>query len=336
MSPADAHRFTRSPWLAGSVLTALTAPLLLFGAQPLELGLGKYQIRGTLDDYAKPYLAVTAVLGLGALGLGAIGAAGSTGMGLGSQPPLEDGPKTPMASVIPVSVSPSAAQLAEAQISLLSEERLRISGLAYFLEDDDSPEKLLPQAQVESSKERPVAPKQLADPLAAASPEAPVFPAGTPLSHSSSSTETVLLSSAIAAIAPELPFMAVTPTVTRQNLPSGVISVQTMLPAAQNYMSFVRSHDAAIVMSHPALRRDLSDEMIQIDQLHQMREHLLSLMNQIDQIQASLEQTSYPIARPTNLRSVAALSYVVANTEPTRAIPGASQVSWQSRSAIAS
>lgn len=324
MSSADSNRSVSATWLAGTSLTALSIPLVLFGAQPLDVSLGDYNLRGTLGDYAMPYLGVAMAASLG-LGIRRL-LQEEDGLGNGTQ--------------FPTAVSTASALVptpSHPQTSWLSEERLRLSGLSYFLEADEAVSSELPQPSP-CPTERAVAAAPPAILEAALVPAPPVEP--TPASQVVAGVvaEVQSLSQHIQGIHPS----ATSPTATAASSPSpGSGHSQrwsgspTTLPAAQSYVSFARPRQA-VAQRFQAQPRDLTAELAALEQVHQIREQILMIMNQVDMIQASLEQTLYPAQRPVTLRPVAAPSYVVGTVEPMGSAAMASSASWYGQSAIAS
>ncbi len=340
MTASNGNRAASATWLTGSTFTALAIPLALFGAQPLDVSLGGLTLRGKFDDYAMQYLGVAAAVGLGLGASRLMASDGST-----SQPS-----KGSDLTSLPALSNPSG--------SVLTEASLKASGLQAFLDEDDAPLVIRPAAEVTSFYPPQAAEVQTSQNLDAnnsqhVAPEAvqsAVPQAVQPSTQYSPQADSGATADTLASIVAEVqtivqqmslqsPGVAAAQASVARNADDAVVAnnygvvaanaevrVGTVplvshshrspiLPSAQSYVSFARPQ-ATVAQSSP---RDLQAEMAVLEQVYQIREQMQSLMNQVDLIQAGLEQTVYPAQRLVPLRAAQAPSYTVSAVEPFRA-----------------
>lgn len=342
MTAANGNRAASATWLTGSTFTALAIPLALFGAQPLDISLGNLTLRGKFDDYAMQYL----------------GAAAAVSLGLGASRLLGDEGADSQSSSKDLD-SASLPTLSRPSSSVLTEASLKASGLQAFLEEDDAPLVIRPAVEVvsappstleaqaaqnlaadgwqPSSSEvvQPAVPQQAVQSSAEYLPQADPNAADT-LASIVAEVQAIVQQMSLQpqGIAPVQAPVAPTADVAVANnygvaTANAEVRVGTLplvshsnrapiLPSAQSYVSFARPQANAAQASP----RDLQAEMAVLEQVYQIREQMQSLMNQVDLIQAGLEQTVYPAQRLVPLRAAKAPSYTVSSVEPFRAVNG--------------
>ncbi len=336
MTAANGNRAASATWFTGLTFSVLVTPLAMFGADPLDLSLGKINILGPLDDYAMEYLGLASAISLGLGASRLLKASGeSHEAGLSSTPTLSPNVESMM-------------DWANSDSSLLTEASLKASGLQMFLDDDDAP--LLVNATVLGEASPSIKSPQNEQKLGQAglyAAQASSIP--QPVVSSSStvrgvqSEPSLSTPDALASIVAEVQSIveqisvqsqevvaaqSVAPSVIHKPVPSvaqPAVQIAALplnghrsapiFPAAQSYVSFARSKGLA----EQSVKRDLTSELAVLEQIHQVREQMHLLMNQVDLIQAELEQTVYPAQRLVPLRAAQAPSYTVSAVEPLRA-----------------
>ncbi len=341
MTEANENRAASATWLTGLVFSALAVPLAMFGAEPLDASLGKVKIRGTLDDYAVQYLGAAAVISLG------VGASRLRKRSSSSQKAVADSNSIqhPSASI------ESLMDWADSDSSLLTEASLKASGLHMFLEEDDAP-MVVRSASVDSSSrsaetsravqlgEAQSQEPNVAQQSRAASEQVNQAAEPNPIPDNlasivaevqsivqqvaAQSQDVVTAQGATSSVAQQPAHSASKPAVRVAALPQATHHTAPIFPAAQSYVSFARSKGVA----EQSVNRDLASELAVLDQIYQVREHMQHLMNQVDLIQAELEQTVYPAQRLVPLHAAKAPSYTVSSVEPLRAVTAQAADVW--------
>lgn len=350
MTAANGNRAASATWLAGSTFIALTVPLALFGAQPLDISLGGLTLRGKFDDYAVHYL----------------GAAAAVSLGFGAfRLKLDNESSTPSTSSTALAISPgTTADLSNPRHSVLTEASLKASGLEVFLDADDAPMVIRPAvgelpasasaealpsgepfggspifessaniAQPEPPQHNPSAPPQsTVQSPAEYAPQLNSLSSGEGLAHIVAEVQAIVeqmslqpqaeaRAQASGAFEPSSSVEGKQTGVPHQAnanvgaLPLATTIQQSILPSAQSYVSFARSQATAA----QSTSRDLQAEMAVLEQVYQIREQMQSLMNQVELIQANLEQTVYPTQRLVPLRAAQTPTYTISAVEPIRA-----------------
>lgn len=360
MTAANGNRAASSTWLTGMTFTALATPLAMFGAQPLDLSLGNLTIRGSLDDYAMEYFGAAAFV---SLGLGASRLRKSSG---DVQKAASKSRLTPSSTLYSASAE-SQASLSSSDSSLLTEASLKASGLHLFLAEDDAP-MVVHSAPLDESLRAPDA-----DGVAVGFAQAPAHSglfefqlpdaarqaSSAPQLEHHPSNRSLASEDALASIVAEVQSLVqqicsqsqevaavqqFSPSVVQESappvskpavrvaaLPLNSHHTAPIFPAAQSYVSFARSKGVA----EQSLTRDLTAELAVLDQIYQVREQMQHLMNQVDLIQADLEQTVYPAQRLVPLRAAKAPSYTVSSIEPLRAATAQAADVWSGYRATA-
>lgn len=348
MTAANGNRAASATWLTGLTFTALAAPLAMFGAEPLDISLGNVNIRGPLDDYAMEYLGAAAAISLGFGASRLMKASGES-----QKAAVDSG----LAQSTAASVEPLMSW-ANSDSSLLTEASLKASGLHLFLDEDDAPMVVRstsgeqatgavemfhepspasspqPQSSQVSQQDRPVdsaqpVPQPLPTQEALATIVAEVQ---SIVQQMAVQSQEVAAAQAVAPAMVQHPVTAVTqPAVRVAVLPLTNHHTAPIFPAAQSYVSFARSKGIA----EQSITRDLTAELAVLDQIHQVREQMQHLMNQVDLIQADLEQTVYPAQRLVPLRAAQAPSYTVSAVEPLRTATAEAPDVWSNYRATA-
>lgn len=350
MTVANGNRAASVTWLTGVTFTALATPLVMFGAQPVDVSLGNATIRGTLDDYAMEYLGAAAVISVG-LGASRLVKASS------------DFQKT-SANASSMLLSPSTADslMGRSNSSLLTEASLKASGLHLFLDEDDAP-MVVRGASLGNAPRAVDAAIPVQAPIPSGSFKLKSGGAaqreshGSPVSHhgnqplpapdalarivaevqsvvqqmSAQSQEVVAAQTGGAALAQKPAPSASKAEVRVGSFPLAGHHTAPIFPAAQSYVSFARTQGIA----EQSVARDLSAELAVLDQIYQVREQMQHLMNQVDLIQAELEQTIHPAHRLVPLRAAQAPSYTVSAVEPLRAVVSQAPDVWSNYRATA-
>lgn len=330
MTEVNGNSAASATWLTGLTFSVLAAPLAMFGAQPLDVSLGDVNIRGPLDNYAMEYLGAAAIasLGLGATRLMKASASSRQAKGISNS------------SFPPVSLE--GGSNSRSDTALLTEDSLKASGLHLFLEEDDAP--LVVHRTPHSSVAVPSiqameAPQTRAMAVKADSPEVAVsdwrqVSSSQPDSQSFSTPEALEsivaeVQSIVQQLAEQSQVSVVAPTVATATVQKVAVSAPAVqvsalplaghrttpsFPAAQSYVSFARARAVA----EQSVARDLTGELDVLDQIYQVRAQMQHLMNQVDLIQADLEQTVYPAQRLVPLRAAQTPSYTVSAVEPLR------------------
>jgi hypothetical protein len=114
---------------AGAVFSVCTAPLALFGSQPITLEMkGTEVLKGNLKDIAVPYLGLASALSVG-VGITSLALAGW------QQSSRRSGKLEQQVSGMQNQLKEKEGQIQE---FLLSDRNLETTGLHFFLEDEDS------------------------------------------------------------------------------------------------------------------------------------------------------------------------------------------------------
>lgn len=339
MTEVNGNSAASATWLTGLTFSVLAAPLAMFGAQPLDVSLGDVNIRGPLDNYAVEYLGAAAIasLGIGATRLmkASVSSSQTKGASNSSFPP----------------VSLDGGSNSRHDVALLTEDSLKASGLHMFLEEDDAPLVVhrtsnsaaapatqavgAPQAKavaVETVSPGAVSPKAAS--LEVAGPVSSKVSPSQPASQSFSTPEALEsivaeVQSIVQQLAEQSQVAVAAPTAATATVQKAAVSAPAVqvsalplaghrttpsFPAAQSYVSFAR----AKAVAEQSVARDLTGELDVLDQIYQVRAQMQHLMNQVDLIQADLEQTVYPAQRLVPLRAAQTPSYTVSAVEPLR------------------
>ncbi len=354
MTAPNGNRAASATWLTGLTFAVLSTPLAIFGAQPMEMSLANIEIRGPLDDYAVEYLGAAAVISLG-LGASRLRKASS------------HSEKATTNANSPLLSGSSAEYLmgwADSDSSSLTKESLKASGLDMFLDEDDAPMVVSPASLAEAP--RSIETARVAHQVPTPSSEGLDAPASSgaqkvslPTHVDNQSSQSLHSTDALASVVAEVQSIVqrlsvqsqevvaaqtVAPSVAQQPAPLAAkpdVHVAALprtghhtvpiFPAAQSYASFARSQEVA----EQSVTRDLTAEMAVLEQIYKVREQMHRLMNQVDLIQADLEQTVYPTQRSAPLRAAQAPSYTVNSVEPLRAPTAPASDAWTSYRATA-
>jgi hypothetical protein len=251
---------------AGAVFSVCTAPLALFGSEPITIGMkGTEVVKGTLKDIAVPYLGLASALSLG-VGVTSLALAGWR------QSSRKSGKLEEQVSGMQNQIKEKEGQIQE---FLLSDRNLETTGLQFFLEDAD-PAQPVPTPAV-SRPSQPVAQSVVASPIVQTAAQV-----AQPLVFS-------------APVAPSQP----TPAKTT------VQAAVSPLHAAQAFLSFSRTGTPANAAVKPAWNQvaSASNEgaVAQISDLHTQ---LQQIMAQIETMQANAWGGSQTANQPAIVDSI--------------------------------
>lgn len=256
---------------AGAVFSVLTAPLALFGSEPITIGMkGTEVVKGTLKDIAVPYLGVASALSLG-VGVTSLALAGWR------QSSRKSGKLEEQVSGMQNQIKEKEGQI---QGLILSDRNLETTGLQFFLEDADP-----------------------AQPVPTPVDTRPAQPA----THSSVIASPIVQTAAH--VAQPLVFSA--PIASSQPAPSKTTTVQAAvspLHAAQAFLSFSRTGTPASAAVEPDCNQVAASNEGAVAQISDLHTQLQQIMAQVENMQANAWGGSQTANQPATVDSMSPAS----------------------------
>lgn len=254
---------------AGAVFSVCTAPLALFGSEPITLEMkGTEVLKGNLKDIAVPYLGLASALSLG-VGVTSLALAGW------QQSSRRSGKLEQQVSGMQDQLKEKEGQIQE---FLLSDRNLETTGLQFFLEDED-PIESVPTTRVSDSSQ----------------------------TVAQTVTQTVAQNSLVAAPIVQTSAQVAQPLVfTSSAAPSRSEPVKTIvqtavspLQAAQAFLSFSRAGTPASAAIKPAWTQVTSaSSESAVAQIGELQTQLQQLMAQLEILQAKAWCESHSAPNP--------------------------------------
>jgi hypothetical protein len=262
---------------SGAVFTALSLPLVVYGAERVDLHLtDDLKVSGVVSDFSAPYLGLSGLVSL------AVGGVGLTLAGL-------DRSKKKSAILEKQYLESQEAlkgRDAEIQSILMSGKGLTNSGLAFFLDDMMPVVQSATTAATIAIAPTPAPVTQSTAPVSAAQPAVPVSVPEVAV------PEVAPVAAAPIAVAKPAPSFSVSSTIAGiQPVKVPQVTVQTSIspmPAAHGFLGFMRSSQSVPSAAIAWLEEVESAPQTAV-QLQDLQSQMQVLMGQIEQLQSSLQ-----------------------------------------------
>jgi hypothetical protein len=257
---------------SGAVFTALSLPLVVYGAERVDLHLtDDLKVSGVVSDFSAPYLGLSGLVSL------AVGGVGLTLAGLDRS--------RKQSALLEKQYLESQEALkgrdAEIQSILMSGKGLTNSGLAFFLDDMMPVVQSATTAATIAIAPTPAPVAQSTAPVSAVQPAVPV-----------SVPEVAPVAAAPIAVAKPVSSFSVSSTIAGiQPVKVPQVTVQTSIspmPAAHGFLGFMRSSQSVPSAAIAWLEEVESDPQTAV-QLQDLQSQMQVLMGQIEQLQSSLQ-----------------------------------------------